>query len=77
MWPLADVETRLWASIQVTVAGTVLDHREDHRDEGSVSDVAAAEEHALHLISVGLRPPGYSGEMTTAALVERGGRVTG
>lgn len=67
--PLADNETQLWASLHISLAGMVLDHRGGRRDGGSAADIHHAEIAALHLISAGIRPPGYEGEMTTTSLI--------
>lgn len=67
--PLANAEVQLWSRLQICLAGKVIDHRSDFRDHGSMSDVRDAEEAAQHLVSRGLRPPTYTGEMTTPALI--------
>ena len=67
--PLADSETQLWASLHISLAGMVLDHRCGRRDGGSAADVHHADLAALQLISAGIRPPGYDGEMTTVSLI--------
>lgn len=67
--PLADAEVQQWSRLQICLAGKVIDHRSDFRDHGSVSDVRMADEAAQHLVSIGLRPPTYTGEMTTSALI--------
>lgn len=68
-WPLADLAVQRWADLQTALAGQVIDRVVGIRDGGSSADVRLTEEHAEYFVSAALRPPGYTGDMTTIAIV--------
>lgn len=59
----------VWAKLKTALAGQAVDHARGIRDAGSASDMQSCFAHAYSLISIGEKPDGYEGDLTTDALI--------
>ena len=65
-----------WAMLQTSLAGQAVDHARGIRDSGSASDMQSCISHAYNLISIGEKPEGYEGDLTTDALISSARELT-
>ncbi|MGP5523485.1 hypothetical protein ACTXM3_09325 [Glutamicibacter arilaitensis] len=69
-------EEMVWAMLKTSLAGQAVDHARGIRDTGSTSDMQSCISHAYNLISIGKKPDGYEGELTTDALIGSAREIT-